>query len=108
MPLRWGLKNVIYFYLAYVGKAIWPTRLAEFYPHPENSLPWRKVIAAGGLLLGISGIVWRLRAKRYLTVGWLWYLVTMVPMIGLVQSGRQRLVGRHVCIPLLWLLLAAA
>src|SRR5260370_33638311 len=76
MPLSWRLKNVIYSYLAYVGKAYWPTRQAVFYPHPENSLPSWKVIAAGVLLLGISGIVWRLRARRYLTVGWLWYLGT--------------------------------
>ncbi len=107
MPLSWRLKNVIYSYLAYVGKAIWPTRLAVFYPHPENSLPWWKVIAAGVLLLGISGIVWRLRAKRYLTVGWLWYLGTMFPMIGLVQSGRQGMGDRYMCIPLLGLLVAA-
>jgi len=107
MPLSWRLKNVIYSYLAYVGKAIWPTRLAVFYPHPENSLPSWKVIAAGVLLLGISGIVWRLRARRYLTVGWLWYLGTMFPMIGLVQSGRQGMGDRYMCIPLLGLLLAA-
>ncbi len=107
MPLSWRLKNVIYSYLAYVGKAIWPTRLAVFYPHPENSLPWWKVIAAGVLLLGISGIVWRLRARRYLTAGWLWYLGTLFPMIGLVQSGRQGMGDRYMCIPLLGLLVAA-
>ncbi len=107
MPLSWRLKNVIYSYSAYVGKAIWPTRLAVFYPHPENSLPWWKVIAAGVLLLGISGIVWRLRARRYLTVGWLWYLGTLFPMIGLVQSGRQGMGDRYMCIPLLGLLVAA-
>ena len=106
MPLNWRLKNVIYSYLAYLGKAIWPTRLAVFYPHPENSLPWWEVIAAGVSLLAISGIVWRLHAKRYLTVGWLWYLGTMFPMIGLVQSGRQGAGDRYMCIPLLGLLLA--
>jgi tetratricopeptide (TPR) repeat protein len=106
MPFRWRLKNSIYSYLAYLGKAIWPTRLAVFYPHPENSLPWWKVVIAAFLLACISGIVWHFRERWYLLVGWLWYLGTMVPMCGIVQSGRQGMADRFMYIPMLGLFVA--
>jgi tetratricopeptide (TPR) repeat protein len=106
MPFSWRLKNAIYSYWVYLGKAIWPSRLAVFYPHPENSLAWWKVILAALLLAGISAMVWRFREKRYLVFGWLWYLGTMVPMIGIVQSGRQGMAGRFMYIPMLGLLVA--
>lgn len=106
MPLTWRLKNVIYSYLAYLGKAFWPMRLAVFYPHPENSLPWGKVVACALILAAISGIVWHFRSKKYLLVGWLWFLGTMVPMIGFVQSGRQGMADRYIYIPILGLFVA--
>jgi tetratricopeptide (TPR) repeat protein len=106
MPFSWRLKNAVYSYSAYLGKAIWPTRLAVFYPHPENSLPWWKVIIAALLLACISGIVWHFRERRYLLVGWLWYLGTMVPMCGIVQSGRQGMADRFMYIPMLGLSVA--
>jgi len=107
MPLSWRLKNTIYSYLVYIHKAIWPSRLAVFYPHPENSLPWSKVIVAAVVLAGISAMVWRLRKERYLLAGWLWYLGTMAPMIGIVQSGMQGMADRYMYIPMLGLLVAA-
>jgi protein O-mannosyl-transferase len=107
MPFNWRLRNVVYSYLAYVGKAIWPSGLAVFYPHPEDSLAWWKVVAAAVALAIISGMVWRFRKKRYLLVGWLWYLGTMFPMIGMVQSGRQGMADRYMYIPLMGLVIAA-
>jgi Tfp pilus assembly protein PilF len=80
--------------------------LAVFYPHPENSLPWWKVIIAALFLACISGIVWHFRERRYLLVGWLWYLGTMVPMCGIVQSGRQGMADRFMYIPMLGLFVA--
>ena len=106
MPFSWRIKNVVYSYLAYLGKAIWPFRLAAFYPHPENSLAWWKVILIAIVLVGTSALVWRSRQKRYLLVGWLWYLVMMFPMIGLVQSGRQGMADRYMYIPILGLFVA--
>ncbi len=103
MPLAWRLKNSIYSYVAYLGKTIWPVDLAVFYPHPENSLRWWTVGLAALALLGITGLVWQHRKKRYLLVGWLWYLGVLFPMIGLVQSGRQGMADRYVCISLLGL-----
>jgi hypothetical protein len=103
MPLSWRLKNVIYSYVAYLGKIAWPTRLAVFYPHPENSLSWGVVGLAALALLLISVEIWRYRAKKYLVVGWLWYLGVLLPMSGIVQSGRQGIADRYVCGSLLGL-----
>lgn len=106
MPFVWRLKNAIYSYSVYLGKAVWPSRLAVFYPHPENSLAWWKVIVAALILAGVSAIAWRFREKQYLLFGWLWFLGTMVPMIGIVQSGRQGMAGRFMYIPMLGLFVA--
>jgi tetratricopeptide (TPR) repeat protein len=107
MPFTWRLKNAIYSYAVYLGKLIWPSRLAVFYPHPQNSLAWWKVIVALLILVGIGAIVWRFRERQYLLVGWLWFLGTMVPMIGIVQSGRQGMAGRFMYIPMIGLFVAA-
>lgn len=106
MPLTWRLKNGIYSYLAYLGKALWPVRLAPFYPHPENTLTWTSVILAALALVGLSLLVWRFHARKYLVVGWLWYLGTMLPMIGFIQTGRQGMADRFMHIPMIGLLVA--
>jgi tetratricopeptide (TPR) repeat protein len=108
MPFAWRLKNAIYSYCVYLGKLVWPSGLAVFYPHPGNSLPWWKVLLAALLLAVISAVIWRFREKEYLLFGWLWFLGTMVPMIGIVQSGRQGMAGRFMYIPMIGLLIAAA
>ena len=106
MPFSWRFKNAVFSYLAYLGKAIWPARLAPFYPHPENTLRWLTVILAGLALVGISALVWRFRQRKYLVMGWLWYLGTMFPMIGFVQTGRQGMADRFMHIPMMGLLVA--
>jgi tetratricopeptide (TPR) repeat protein len=106
MPLVWRLKNVVYSYAVYLWKAVWPTRLAVFYAHPENRLPLWQVTVAALLLLAISGLVWRHRASKPLTVGWLWYLGTAFPMIGLIQSGRQGMADRYADLPLIGIFIA--
>lgn len=100
LPLNLRLQNAIYSYVIYLGKAIWPSRLAVFYPYPEASLAEWKVIAAAILILGISGIAWKKRQTHpYLLAGWLWYLVAMVPMIGIIQVGRQAMADRYAYLP---------
>jgi protein O-mannosyl-transferase len=106
MPLSWRLKNVVYSYAVYLWKAVWPTRLAVFYPHPENRLPLWQVAIAGIVLVMISAAVWVYREKKYPVVGWLWYLGTAFPMIGLIQSGRQGMADRYEVLPLLGIFLA--
>jgi len=89
------LGNAIVSYVRYLRKAFWPSRLAPFYPHPGTSLAAWQVFAALVVLLAISAlVVWR-RRRRYLLVGWLWFLGTLVPMIGLVQVNRQAMADRY-------------
>jgi tetratricopeptide (TPR) repeat protein len=106
VPLAWRVKNALYSYIAYLGKQIWPSHLAVFYPHPENSLSWSVVALCTMLLLAITALIWRYRQRRYLLVGWLWYLGTMFPMIGFIQSGRQGMADRYMQLPMLGLLVA--
>ena len=95
MSLSLRLGNAIVSYVRYLGKAFWPSRLALFYPHPGASLPAWQVLAALVLLLAISGLVLVERRRRYPLVGWLWFLGTLVPMIGLVQLNRQAMADRY-------------
>lgn len=89
------LGNAILSYVRYLGKAFWPSHLALFYPHPRTSLQAWQVFAALVLLLAISALVIWQRRRRYLLVGWLWFLGTLVPMIGLVQLNRQAMADRY-------------
>ena len=106
MPFSWRFKNAIFSYLAYLGKAIWPVGLAPYYPHPENTLSWTIVALSGLALAAITLIVWRFRERKYLLMGWLWYLGTMLPMIGFIQTGRQGMADRFMHIPMMGLLFA--
>jgi protein O-mannosyl-transferase len=102
------LANVSVSYLMYIAKAIWPTRLAIHYPFPQ-SLPEWQVLGALLLLIGISALVLRAaRERRYLLVGWLWYLGTLVPVIGLVQVGSQARGDRYTYVPLIGLFIIVA
>lgn len=108
LPLASRLENAIYSYAAYVGKGIWPSRLAVFYPHPENSLGAWKVLAAAIVVVSITVAAWRYRAPhRYLLTGWLWYLAALVPMIGIVQVGRQAMADRYAYLPFVGLFIVA-
>ena len=145
LPLGQRVANAIVSYAAYLGKGIWPTGLAVFYPHPEHSLEVWKVLGAGLLLLAITALVWLLqrgpslvsvfyqkaesqakqevllaRAQRaftvlvwltrrrpYLLTGWLWYLAAMLPMIGIIQVGRQAMADRYAYLPFVGLFMIA-
>jgi Tfp pilus assembly protein PilF len=97
------IENAIVSYALYLGKAIWPNRLAVFYPYPLEPYPIREVIAAAALLLAITAAVALAYRRRYLTVGWLWFLGTLVPMIGLVQVGTQAMADRYAYLPFIGL-----
>lgn len=107
LPLSWLVKNGIYSYLVYLGKAVLPVRLAAFYPHPENSLSWLLVVLCLLVLIGITALVWKSRVRKYLIFGWLWYLGTMFPMVGFIQSGRQGMADRYMYIPMIGLFVGA-
>ncbi|HEY6329875.1 MAG TPA: tetratricopeptide repeat protein [Blastocatellia bacterium] len=98
------ISNAIVSYLSYVEKAIWPTRLAVFYPHPFGAIPiWQVALSAAalGVITGLA-VISLLRIK-FLAIGWLWYVGTLVPVIGLVQVGGQSRADRYAYIPLIGL-----
>jgi len=95
------LENAVVAYAMYLWKMIWPSHLAPLYPHPGDSLAAWQVAFSLLVLLVITGVVLRFRAKRYLLTGWLWFLGTLVPVIGLVQVGDQAMADRYAYIPLI-------
>jgi len=104
-PLRLG--NAVLSYAKYVLKTVWPADLAVIYPLPEH-LSWILVAASGGGLATISWLLWRARREQpYLWVGWLWYLGTLAPVIGLVQAGQQAMADRYTYFPTIGIYLAA-
>ena len=100
LPFLWRLNNTFVSYVTYIWQMLWPTRLAVFYPHPNNRLPLVEVLAAIAFLVGISLLVTYLRrTKPYLVTGWFWYLGMLVPVIGLVQVGEQAHADRYTYLP---------
>jgi Tfp pilus assembly protein PilF len=108
LPFGVRLENAIYAYAMYVWKGFWPVRLAVFYPHPGATLAvWQVGLAALFVLL-VSAVVWRQRgAQPYLVTGWLWFLGTLVPVIGIIQVGEQAMADRYAYIPLIGVFLMA-
>ena len=103
LPLSQRLPNAITAYVAYLGKAFWPINLAVFYPRPTE-ISAAKTILAILLLVGITiGVSFLARKQRWLLVGWLWFLGTLVPVIGLVQVGDQAIADRYTYLPLIGL-----
>jgi protein O-mannosyl-transferase len=95
------LANAIYAYAMYLWKMVWPVHLAPLYPHPGTSLAAWQVGVSALLLIAITAIALKFRARRYLLVGWLWFLGTLVPVIGLVQVGDAAMADRYAYIPLI-------
>jgi tetratricopeptide (TPR) repeat protein len=100
-PFGVRLENSVVAYGAYLWKMIWPAKLAVLYPHPGNSLPVWQIALGIAVLLGVSAVVLRYRSRRYLATGWLWFLGTLVPVIGIVQVGYQSMADRYAYIPLI-------
>jgi Tfp pilus assembly protein PilF len=103
------ISNAIVSYVSYIGKMFWPVRLAVLYPHPANRLPADKALICAAILIVITIIcLYYARRRKYLLVGWLWYLGTLVPVIGIVQVGSQAMADRYTYIPLIGLFLIIA
>jgi protein O-mannosyl-transferase len=108
LPFSWRIQNAIVSYVVYIWQTFWPVRLAVFYPHPENRLPLGYVVTSAALLLAITAVVFRWRQRRpYLLVGWLWYLVMLLPVIGIVEVGLQGHADRYTYLPHIGLFLGA-
>ena len=94
------IANGVVSYISYIIKTIYPSGLAALYPHPGDSLPTWKLIVSVVILAGISAVaIYIGRRRRYLPVGWLWYLGTLVPVIGLIQIGSQAMADRYTYLP---------
>jgi Tfp pilus assembly protein PilF len=107
-PLGVRIANALVAYVNYVAKMLWPAHLAVFYPHPGTSLPIWQVAGSGLVLVWITLLAIRARRRPYLAVGWLWYVLTLVPVIGLVQVGGQAMADRYTYIPLIGLFIIIA
>jgi tetratricopeptide (TPR) repeat protein len=100
------LQNIFVSYVGYLGKAFWPSRLVPMYPRSGTPFPAWQVIASGAVLVLLSLIVLYLRDRRYLMVGWLWFLGTLVPMIGIITVGEQAMADRYAYLPLIGIFVA--
>ena len=107
IPLMMRISNALVSYVGYIIKMFWPTKLAFFYPYHE--FPIGDVLLSGFLLLCISAlIIVASRQLPYLATGWLWYLGTLIPVIGLVQVGSQSMADRYTYMPLIGLFIIVA
>lgn len=108
-PIGARLGNAVVSYTTYLQKTIVPSRLAIYYPHPLQAPPLWQIAGSLLLLAGITAlVVGPLRRRRYLLAGWLWYLITLLPVIGLIQVGGQAMADRYSYVPLIGLFFMAA
>ena len=106
-PITLRLSNVLVSYARYLLLACWPNDLAVFYPFSRAGIPAWQIIGAALLLIAITAFCFFQRRNRpYLIVGWLWFLGTLVPVIGLVQVGAQTMADRYFYIPSIGLFIA--
>jgi protein O-mannosyl-transferase len=106
-PLELRVANALVSYARYLGKTIWPAKLAVLYPYERFSLDSWQVAGAALLLVAVTaGVVWVRRQRPYLLVGWLWFVGMLVPVIGLVQVGKQSLADRYTYLPHIGLFIA--
>jgi tetratricopeptide (TPR) repeat protein len=109
LPLNLRLLNVPISYVKYIEKTFWPSGLAFFYPHSGSDISLWVSAASVLLLVILSILVFRFRqSHKYLPAGWLWYLGTLVPVIGIIQVGRQAMADRYTYIPLTGLFMIVA
>jgi hypothetical protein len=103
VPLGTRVANAVYSYLIYLWKTFWPSGFAILYPLPNRISFWKPTIAAL-LLCAVSIAAWKQRVPRpYLVVGWLWFVGTLIPVIGIVQVGEQAMADRYAYLPLIGL-----
>ena len=106
LPAR--VANAAVAYVSYLGKTFWPASLAIFYPYP-GSVPVWPAVGSALLLVGVTVLALRLASRApFLVFGWLWFLGTLVPVLGLVQVGAQATADRYTYVPLIGVFIAMA
>ena len=109
LALSYRVGNALVSYVHYITKMIYPSRLAVFYPHPSTKLPLWQPIVCFIVLTALSAVIIRTaRRRRWLAVGWLWYLGTLIPVIGLVQAGSQAMANRYTYVPAIGIFIIVA
>ena len=109
LPLSNRLANAVLSVAGYLGKAVWPSSLAVFYPHPDGAYEVWRLALSSVVLVAATVLAVRERVRRpYLLTGWFWYLGTLVPVLGIVQSGSQAMADRWTYVPLLGVFVAVA
>jgi hypothetical protein len=103
-PLGLRLENAVVSPVIYLWQMLWPMRLIVFYVHPDVIPIWQ-VVAAVGLLAGVSLVALRSTQRPYFAVGWFWYLGTLLPVSGVVQVGMQARADRYTYLPLVGILI---
>jgi tetratricopeptide (TPR) repeat protein len=105
LPISVRIANALDGYVRYLGKLFWPLDLAV--PYPMIPVPWTTALAAVLLIVAVTAAAWWLRDRApYLLVGWLWYLGTLVPVIGIIQIGPQSIADRYTYFPYIGLFIA--
>ncbi len=108
-PLSARIANALVAYATYILKTFLPIRLAALYPLPPTTFPAGRVALSAAFLVTVTGAALRATTRRpYLTVGWLWFLITLFPVIGIVQVGLQAMADRYTYVPLVGIFLAVA
>jgi len=109
LPFMWRVGNGLVTCLTYIKQMIWPTRLAVFYPHPGHTLPvWEIGLAIVFLLLATTGAIALRRKRPYFFTGWFWYLLMLLPVIGVIQVGSQGHADRYTYLPQIGLYMSLA
>ncbi len=109
LPVWARLSNAFTAYMLYIWKTLYPTGLAIFYPYSEDTLIiWRAVAGVLIVLITSIAVVWQLRRRPYLSVGWFWFVGTLVPVIGIVQVGLQSMADRYMYVPMIGLTIMVA
>lgn len=109
IPLGQRAANALVASVSYLWKLIWPSELCVMYTHPQATLPILATVGCGLLLLAITLFSFCQRKRRpYLIVGWLWFLITLIPVIGLVQVGAQAMADRYAYVTLIGPFIAIA
>lgn len=100
LAFGWQISNAMFSYVRYLAKMVYPTKLAFFYPLGiPHSLGWGGITSAGLVIAATVAVIMVRRRHPYLIVGWLWFVGTMVPVIGLVQVGAQAIADRYTYVP---------
>ena len=109
LPMEWRVGNALISYIAYLWKMIWPVKMAVLYPWTQHGISYLQALGSLVLLVAITIAVFRFAGRRpYLKFGWLWYVITLVPVIGILQVGEQTIADRYTYVPLIGIFVMAA